>query len=101
MNRLAARHETRLAVISARNISGGVRALLQWETGPGLSAGDAVGNHNEISDAARRIETTTGATCRRAFGECSCMGYEEASNNDPRSAGRLAKAPLVKARPPS
>lgn len=74
MNRLAGRHETRRAVISARNISSGVPALLQW-AGPWLSAEDTVGSHSTVNDAVTRIKTARKvAVLRRVIGENSCIG---------------------------
>jgi hypothetical protein len=57
MNRLAVWHETWRAVISARNISFGVPALLQWTAGPWLLAEDAVGSHSTANGAVTKIET--------------------------------------------
>lgn len=75
MNRRAALQETRFAVISARNMSEGVWALLQWEIDPWLSAEDTVGSHNRVNDAATAIEATRKtAPLRRAIGMSFCMG---------------------------
>lgn len=68
MNRRAALHETRFVVMSARNISGGVWALLQWEIEPWLLAEDTIGSHNRINAATVIEAARNAAVLRRAIG---------------------------------
>jgi hypothetical protein len=65
MNRSATEHDTPRAVISTRNNSSGVFALLQWRTAAPSVATDRVGNDNAIAATITQSDSVKKAHLRR------------------------------------